>query len=122
MGVALILAGFSLVFFKRKNTCKCEARGKSIFFLTIGVGSSMVPCPPLAAVLVLAARQGLVLNGAAYGLVYGLGLLISPLIIAGGGFSYLSSSMRKQLGDKIQSIERLACLVMVLMGCQILLF
>lgn len=121
MGLILVGVGLSMPLVKRhKCQKKCQTVGKNISLLAMGAGSSLVPCPPLAAIFMLAAQRGSVSEGVFYGLVYGLGLLISPLIIAGGGLSFISSSIRQQLGKEMKYIEVLTVLIIVSMGLKII--
>lgn len=121
MGFILIGAGISMPLINR-NKCqkKCQAAAKNISMFAMGAGSSLIPCPPLAAIFMLAAQHGSIALGIAYGLIYGLGLVISPLIIAGGGLAFVSASMREQLGSRMHYIEGLAMVIMVSMGLNIL--
>lgn len=121
MGTILVTVGVSMPLLN-KNKCqeKCQRTGRNISMLAMGVGSSLVPCPPLAAIFMLAAQRGSVPEGILYGLVYGLGLLASPLIIAGGGLAFISASIRQQLGGQMKYIEWLTVLIMVSMGLKII--
>ena len=121
MGLIIIGVGLSMPFVNR-NRCqkKCPSGAKNVSMLAMGVGSSLMPCPPLVAIFALAAQQGSVATGVFYGLIYGLGIIVSPLIIAGGGLALVSSSIRHQLGKKMKYIERLSMLIMVSMGLNII--
>lgn len=122
MGLVLIGAALSMPYTNRRK-CKtgCRKDHKNISMIAMGAGSSLAPCPPLAAIFMLAAQRGSVVMGVSYGLIYGLGLLVSPLIIAGGSLSFMSSSIRQQLGRKMIYIEGVAMLVMVSMGVNIIM-
>lgn len=121
MGVIIVAAGLSIPFINR-NKCqkKCDKAGKNLSMLAMGAGSSLAPCPPLAAIFVLAAQRGSVVEGIFYGLIYGLGLIVSPLIIAGGGLAFISHSIRQQIGPKMKYIEGFTMLLMVSMGLKII--
>nr|MBF0221128.1 sulfite exporter TauE/SafE family protein [Desulfobulbaceae bacterium] len=121
MGLIIIGAGLSMPFVNR-NRCqkKCPTKAKNVSMLALGIGSSLMPCPPLAAIFTLAAQRGSVTQGVLYGLVYGLGLILSPLIIAGGGVAFVSSAIRQKLGKQMKYIEGLAMLIMVSMGLTII--
>lgn len=122
MGLILVIAGLSIPLVNRRSCSKkCQTAGKNISMLALGAGSSMVPCPPLAAIFMLAAQRGSVLEGVLYGLIYGLGLMISPLIIAGGGLAFISSSIRQQLGSQMKYLEGVTMLIMVGMGLNIII-
>lgn len=121
MGLLIIGAGISMPFVNRNRcTKKCQGAAKSISMLALGAGSSLAPCPPLAAIFFLSAQRGAVVEGVFYGLIYGLGLVLSPLIIAGGGLALISASIRRQLGARMKYIEGLSMLIMISMGLKIL--
>ncbi len=121
MGLILVGTGLAMPLVNKKNCQKnCQMVGKSLSMLALGAGSSLTFCPPLVAVFTIAAQCGSVSKGVFYGLVYGMGLLVSPLIIAGGSISFISASIRRQLGKHMKYIESSAMLIMVGMGLKII--
>ncbi len=122
MGLILVGAGLTMPLVNRK-TCKkkCQISGKNLSMLSLGAGSSLTPCPPLAAVFMMSAQCGSVCGGVFCGLIYGMGILISPLIILGGGLSFISASIRLQLGRYMKYVEIPAMGVMVAMGLKIII-
>lgn len=49
--------------------------------LFLGAALSLTPCTPLATLLVLAAQSGSVTGGTAYGLAFGLGAAVTPILV-----------------------------------------
>lgn len=121
MGLILVGTGLAMPLVNKKNCQKhCHTAGKNLSMLALGAGSSLIPCPPLVAVFMISAQCGSVSKGVFYGLVYGMGLLVSPLIIAGGGLSFISAAIRQQLGRDMKYVEGLAMLIMVGMGLKMI--
>ncbi|MBU0728698.1 MAG: sulfite exporter TauE/SafE family protein [Proteobacteria bacterium] len=118
LGVPLIITGLSLPFIHKAGCGKCH--GRSISFFGLGLITSLVPCPALTAVFALAAKDGSILNGALYGLSFGSGLIISPLLIIGGGLSVISSKIKLEAARIMPAIQVISCIIMVLLGTRIL--
>lgn len=49
--------------------------------LFLGAALSLTPCTPLASLLALAAHAGSAAQGAAYGLAFGLGAAMTPILV-----------------------------------------
>jgi cytochrome c-type biogenesis protein len=49
--------------------------------LLLGAALSLTPCTPLASLLALAAHAGSALQGAAFGLAFGLGAAMTPILV-----------------------------------------
>jgi thiol:disulfide interchange protein DsbD len=64
---------FSAVRFHRKSD--------SLPPLLLGSALSLTPCTPLASLLVLAANAGSAAGGASYGLAFGLGAAMTPILV-----------------------------------------
>lgn len=58
-----------------------QRRGDSLPPLFFGAALSLTPCTPLASLLALAANTGSAAQGAAYGLAFGLGAAMTPIIV-----------------------------------------
>jgi len=121
-GIALIGAAFLLPFMS-PGGCRQSRRadtGKRTSLLFLGLATSLVPCPPLAAVFLLAARQGTWLAGGGYGFLYGTGLMLSPLLIAGGGLALIARKIRVEIGGRRPYLQGAAMIIMIIMGIQAL--
>ena len=120
-GLALIGAALMLPFMSSSG-CKQqhEKAGKRGSLLLLGMATSLVPCPPLAAILLLAAKEGSWLTGAGYGLLYGTGLMLSPLLIAGGGLALIAKKIRLELAGIKPFLQGAVMLIMIIMGIQVL--
>ena len=56
-------------------------RADSLPPLFLGAALSLTPCVPLASLLALAAASGSALLGAGYGLAFGLGATLTPILV-----------------------------------------
>ena len=90
-------------------------------FFVLGVVSSLVPCPPLVAIFLLAANKGTLLGGISYGLFYGLGLMVSPMLIIGGGLAMISESIKKKASFFHPYIKGLTMFIMVSMAANMIM-
>ena len=84
-GIFFILLGLAL-FFRIQGRClyKSKLRITGPFMsLIAGFVYGLGPCPPLIALIGLAAASKSALAGALMGLVFGIGTIISPIIILG---------------------------------------
>ncbi|HEX8963212.1 MAG TPA: sulfite exporter TauE/SafE family protein [Rhodocyclaceae bacterium] len=92
IGAASIVAGIWLV--KRPGrACHQPAASAPLRFrrdarrrdglppLFLGAALSLTPCTPLASLLALSANAGAVAQGAAYGLMFGLGAAMTPILV-----------------------------------------
>lgn len=121
MGLILIGVAISMPFVTRKDCRnKCRPGSKRASLLTLGAATSLLPCPPVVAILTLAAGQGSMLTGMTFGLFYGLGIIISPLLIIGGSLSLVSQKLRQEVKSFMPYIQGLAMMIMILMGANII--
>lgn len=93
IGAASLLAGLWLLFKPAGKPCatapakptvaplRFQRRGDSLPPLFFGAALSLTPCTPLASLLALAANTGSAAQGAAYGLAFGLGAAMTPIIV-----------------------------------------
>lgn len=120
-GIALIGGALILPFMSPDSCQRPPAiNGRRSSLLLLGLATSLVPCPPLAAVFLLAARQGTWLAGGSYGFLYGAGLMLSPLLIAGGGLALIAKKIRLELDGRRPYLQGAAMLIMIIMGLQAL--
>ncbi len=120
-GIALIGTALMLPFMS-PGGCKQQhaEAGKRTSLLLLGMATSLAPCPPLAAILLLAAKDGSWFIGAGYGFLYGTGLMLSPLLIAGGGLALIAKKIRLEFAGFKPWLQGAAMLIMIIMGMQVL--
>ncbi|MBW3001025.1 sulfite exporter TauE/SafE family protein [Candidatus Woesearchaeota archaeon] len=85
LGIFFILLGIA-VLFKIQGRCILKSKFKitgPFMSLFAGIVYGLGPCPPLLALLALAATSKSALTGALMGLLFGIGTVISPIIILG---------------------------------------
>lgn len=93
IGGASILAGLWLLAKPAGKTCgavspaptlapvRLHRKTDSLPPLFLGAALSLTPCMPLASLLALAANAGSAAQGAAYGLAFGLGAAMTPILV-----------------------------------------
>jgi thiol:disulfide interchange protein DsbD len=125
MGFFVIVTALAIPLAARtKTACNCHRswqQGRRLPLLLLGASTSLVPCPPLAAVLLLAEHNGSVLTGISYGLVFGSGLIVSPLIAAGGSMALISGVIRQKVFWIGPYLQGSAMAILLFMGMRILL-
>jgi sulfite exporter TauE/SafE len=112
-GIFIILLGIFL-FFNIHNKCILKSKIKingPIVALVVGFVWGLSPCQPLIALLGLTVLTKSMLTGALMALVFGLGTIISPIIILG----FFSGWFAKQKEFK-EIIPYVSGLFLILMG------
>ena len=87
----------------------------------LGLATSLMPCLPLSAILMLAASQGSVLQGAILGVLFGIGTAASPLYYLGGATGWLAARIRAEIPKYSHWLQRLSGLILTLFGLRLLL-
>lgn len=131
IGGASILAGLWLV---ARPTRSCgggsssaapvrfhKARRDSLPPLLLGAALSLTPCTPLASLLALAANAGGPLSGASYGLAFGLGAAVTPILVLAPLADRLGRELRSGRGWLGRWITWGAALVLIVLGMRRLL-
>ena len=122
MGIAIIAFGISIPFVNKGECCtKRQVAGKRVSLFLLGISTSLIPCPPLVTMFLLAAKNGSVFLGVSYGIIYGLGLILSPIIIAGGGLSIISKIIKTEVKGFVPYLQGVSVLMIVIMGVKILI-
>lgn len=133
IGGASILAGLWLL--RRPAGKSCAAppapslhpvrfhrkRADSLPPLFLGAALSLTPCAPLASLLALAAQAGSPAQGAAYGLAFGLGTAMTPLLILVPLAGSLSTALRDGRAWLSRWLVWGAAAVLILLGLRRLL-
>jgi cytochrome c-type biogenesis protein len=117
MGLSLILIALMVPVLQ---SSRCRTGHRRISLMGLGISTSLIPCPIFAGVLVIAAEQSAVYHGALCGLVFGLGLMISPLLIAGGGISFITSRLKHEINRAMPFLKAFAMLMMATSGIRML--
>ncbi|MBU0485379.1 MAG: sulfite exporter TauE/SafE family protein [Proteobacteria bacterium] len=121
MGLVLIGVALTMPLVARRSCRdKCRPGGKLVSLLTLGAATSLVPCPPVLAILTMAAGQGSMVTGMGFGLSYGLGIIISPLLLIGGGLALVSRKLRQEVIKFTPWLQGLAMTIMILLGVNII--
>lgn len=123
IGMSLVVVGL-LLFFGSDAGCKPNplsrlihaASGKRPHLFVLGILTSLIPCVPLTSLLLLSAKSGSAAVGISYGLVFGMGLVLSPLILAGGFFAFISERIRVEMPDLRGMLRKASALVLVVAG------
>lgn len=122
MGIAIIAFGLTIPFVSRGKYCnKRQVMGKNISLFLVGISTSLIPCPPLATMFMLAAKNGTLVSGISYGLIYGLGIILSPLVIAGGGLSVISKTIKAEIKGLVPYLQGISAVIIVVMGIRIII-
>lgn len=122
LGIILLGVALALPVVTRGGCRKrCQVIGKRGSLFVLGIVSSLLPCPPLVAIFLMAANKGMVLSGMSYGFFYGLGLVMSPLLIIGGGFAMISEKIKKEAKGFAPYMHGLAMLIMIVMATNMIM-
>jgi uncharacterized protein len=119
LGLFFIILGVA-IFFNFRGKCMLRTRFKltsNFMALVTGIIYGAGPCPPLIALLGLAVSTKSALIGALMGLVFGLGTIISPIIILG-----LFSGWFAKNKEFRQVIPYVSGIFLALLGLAYLLF
>lgn len=81
IGAASLVAGTWLLLGEGRHRTCGAARGAGAPPFALGFSLSLTPCAPLASLLAVAAQAGSAPLGAGYGLVFGLGAAVTPLLL-----------------------------------------
>lgn len=121
-GMLLVAAGLLLpVFNRQKCPGKLATIGNRGTLFTLGAVTSLMPCPPLLGLLAVAAGSGSVLAGMACGAAFGIGLVCSPLVVAGGVLGLLAGRLRLEVGGLQKIFQGFAMLMLITMGVRLLM-
>ena len=126
IGGASIGAGVWLLLGARIRSCASRpAAVQSVRFhgradaappFALGATLALTPCTPLASLLALAAQSGSVAQGAGYGLAFGLGAALTPILILVPLAGRLGRSLRAGRPWLARWLVWLAALVLILLG------
>jgi sulfite exporter TauE/SafE len=116
-GLLVLVIGLIVVFKPRKTCGKPRGIQRSSGHMTIlGLATSLMPCPPLYAIMLYAATTQSIAMGALLAFLFGFGTLASPLYYLGGATGWLSARIGQETAHKYRTLLR------TLSGFMILLF
>jgi len=119
-GIVIVICSL-LLLVPTKRQCRKGCGSTDFSLVSLGMGTSLKPCPALLAILAMAAANGEPLHGAACGLLFGLGLLISPLLPVSAGLGHLAHHVRLEIESCFPWLRGGAALVMAMAGLRMLL-
>ena len=121
-GLLVLSVGFIVALKPRKS---CErfidasrpSRRSAGHMATLGLATSLMPCPPLYAVMIYSATTQSATTGAMLAFLFGFGTLASPLYYLGGAAGWFSGRIGQETAYKYNGFLRaLSGLVIVLFG------
>ncbi|WP_298399650.1 sulfite exporter TauE/SafE family protein [uncultured Azonexus sp.] len=101
--------------------CALRRRGAGASPFLLGVSLTLIPCLPLATLLASCAAAGSGLQGGVHGAVFGLGALISPMLVLIPACGGLGRMLREQVGWIVPWLRYCAAAVLLLLGARRLL-
>lgn len=114
VGLAAVAAGLWLLLGRPHKTC-AGRRGQASP-LALGFTLSLTPCAPLASLLAFAAQAGSAPAGMAYGLAFGLGAAVTPLLVLLPALGWFGQRLREARAELGLWLRRGAGAVLVLLG------
>jgi thiol:disulfide interchange protein DsbD len=107
--------------FNEAQPIRFHRRRDSLPPLFLGAALSLTPCTPLASLLALAAQAGSLAQGAAYGLAFGLGAAMTPIIVLVPLAGRLGRELRAGRPWLMRWLKLAAAVVLILLGLRRLL-
>jgi sulfite exporter TauE/SafE len=93
-----------------------EGDGGELSAAGMGLLIGLVPCPPLIALLVFSAAVGSAGTGLVLGLLFGVGTVISPIVIVAAAAGWFSERIAKEAPVMRSGVRRVAGLMLVVLG------
>ncbi len=122
IGMVLIAVGILLPFMgQKKCSTDCSRVNRRLPLFTLGMSTSLIPCPPLVAILVTAAQKGSISIGILYGALFGIGLMISPLLLAAGGAAAIGNTINMKSNSVRIFTQTVSTLLIISMGIRFIL-
>lgn len=124
MGAGLVIIGLTVLFRKPKIKCSHRKNKKltKFTFFSTGIFTSLLPCPAVMGLLALAAATGSYMQGITYGLSYGMGLFVSPLLLACGGIAMMSEKIKLEIRNFTPYLNAISAVVILIPGVRLLFF
>jgi len=93
-----------------------EGDGGEMSAATMGLLIGLVPCPPLVALLVFSAAVGSAGTGLVLGILFGVGTVISPIIVVAAAAGWFSDRIAREAPALRTGVRRVAGLMLVILG------
>jgi sulfite exporter TauE/SafE len=121
-GLLILAIGIAVAFRQRKVCGKSSRKERSSRHMTIlGLATSLMPCPPLYAIMIYAATTQSMVTGALLAFLFGFGTLASPLYYLGGAAGWLSARIGQETAHKYHTLLRtLSAIVIMLFGVKLI--
>jgi sulfite exporter TauE/SafE len=125
-GLLVLGIGFAVLLKPRKACLKSHdtpLRGLRFpgHMAILGFATSLMPCPPLYAVMLYAATTQSIAIGALLAFLFGVGTLASPLYYLGGAAGWLSARIRQETAHKYNILLRtLSGLIIMMFGAKLI--
>ena len=116
IGLASIAAGIWLLAGPKQPGCGVRGKADRLSPFSLGFSLSLVPCAPLASLLAFSAQAGSAPLGAGYGLVFGLGAAVTPLLLVLPLLGRFGEHLRQDRALLGIWLRRGAALVLVALG------
>ncbi len=116
IGAASIAAGAFLIWGEGRHRPCGVARGAGAPPFALGFSLSLTPCAPLASLLAFAAQSGHGPLGTAYGLAFGLGAAVTPLLLLLPLLSSFGARLKAEQAWLSLWMKRGAGIVLLVMG------
>ena len=84
--------------------------------MLLGIGLTLIPCAPLATLLAAAAAGGSSFQGAYYGLLFGLGTLLTPMLVLIPSVASIGQALKTDRSWLLPWLRSGASLVLVLLA------
>jgi len=122
MGIALILMAAVYPYLSKKSCSRavCAKKKKMSMFFT-GVMTSFVPCPAIIGLFMISAENGSVITGLSYGFIYGMGLLISPLLPLSGMLTMISERIKTEVKNFAPYLNALSTIIVFILGVRMII-
>lgn len=115
IGAASLAAGLWLLIGKPRRGCAASRQGRASP-LAMGFALSLTPCAPLASLLAFSAQSGSAVSGMAYGLAFGLGAAVTPMLLLLPALGWFGQRLREGRAELGLWLRRAAGLVLVMLG------
>lgn len=119
IGAASISAGLWLLVGEARHRPCSAAKGSKAGGappFALGFSLSLTPCTPLASLLAVAAQSGSAPLGAAYGLAFGLGAAVTPLLLVLPLLGVFATRLKAHQGWLSLWLKRGAGVVLIVLG------